>query len=56
MNTLAIIEKIEYLTTEIIWGIAYILYLTWQYRMLIMTLLLFTAIFFIGLFGYVMAI
>ena len=52
MNTLAIIEKIEYLTTEIIWVIAYILHLTWQYRTLIITMLLFTAMFFIGLFGY----
>ena len=55
MNTLAIIEKIEYLTTEIIWVIAYILYLTWQYRTLIFTMLLFTVMFFIGFFGYAMA-
>ncbi len=55
MNTLAIIEKITHLITETIYGIACILYLTWQYRTLIITMLLFTAMFFIGLFGYAMA-
>ena len=55
MNTLTIIEKIAYLTTELIYAIACLLYLAWQYRTLIFTMLLFTVMFFIGFFGYIMA-
>ena len=55
MNTLTIIEKIAHLTTELIYAIACLLYLTWQYRCIIITMILFTIMGLIGIIGYGMA-
>lgn len=52
MNTLALLEKITHLLTELVYGIAYILYLAWLYRHLIGTMILLSTLFFLGVFGY----
>lgn len=52
MNTIALVEKIAHVTTELIYAIACGICLVWQYRHFIGAMILIATLFILGLYGY----